>query len=153
MLLCLIPRSRRGSDAERSDGASVESPPKLFRSAHASCVSRLQVARTAKMPKFVPRQRKHKVIARRKASSHSNGETNDANTEEILPQEVKDRAEQKRVLKDELLRDAQGKISGKKKKRLDKYIVRVDMRLATYFLSSAYISLSEERTNYRRIPS
>ncbi|CAO2648348.1 Nn.00g076150.m01.CDS01 [Neocucurbitaria sp. VM-36] len=71
------------------------------------------------MPKFVPRQRKHKVIARRKQSQ---GENADANTAEILPQEERDRADKKSALKADLLREAQGKISGKKKKRLDKYI-------------------------------
>ena len=75
------------------------------------------------MPKFVPRQRKHKAIARWKA--RSNDAAVDANTAEILPQEERDRAEKKNALKQELLREAQGKISGKKKKRLDKYIVRV----------------------------
>jgi hypothetical protein len=72
------------------------------------------------MPKFVPRQRKHKAIARRKHSIPQD----DANTAEILPEAERERAEQKRALKDELLRETQGKISGKKKKRLDKYIVR-----------------------------
>ena len=74
------------------------------------------------MPKFVPRQRKHKVIARRKQSQ---GENADANTAEILPQEERERADKKSALKADLLREAQGKISGKKKKRLDKYIVCV----------------------------
>ncbi|KAJ4369712.1 putative ATP-dependent RNA helicase DHR1 [Neocucurbitaria cava] len=71
------------------------------------------------MPKFVPRQRKHKVLARRKQSQ---GENADANAEAILPQEERDRADKKAALKADLLREAQGKISGKKKKRLDKYI-------------------------------
>lgn len=72
------------------------------------------------MPKFVPRQRKHKALARRKHSEPQD----DANSSEILPQEERDRLEKKAVLKEELVREAQGKISGKKKKRLDKYIVR-----------------------------
>ena len=75
------------------------------------------------MPKFVPRQRKHKAIARRKASS--NDVAPDANATEILPQEERDRADKKDALKQELLCEAHGKMSGKKKKRLDKYIVRV----------------------------
>ncbi|OAL55510.1 DEAH-box RNA helicase-like protein, partial [Pyrenochaeta sp. DS3sAY3a] len=70
------------------------------------------------MPKFVPRQRKHKALARRKHSEPQD----DANSSEILPQEERDRLEKKAVLKEELVREAQGKISGKKKKRLDKYI-------------------------------
>lgn len=73
------------------------------------------------MPKFVPRQRKHKVLARRK---QSHDYAPDANAEEILPREEQERAEKKQALKEELTREAQGKISGKKKKRLDKYIVR-----------------------------
>jgi ATP-dependent RNA helicase DHX37/DHR1 len=91
------------------------------------------------MPKFVPRQRKHKVIARRKAASGSNdGATIDANTTEILPQEEQERAEKKATLKEELVREAHGKISGKKKKRLDKYIVRghTSWRESQYFASS-----------------
>jgi ATP-dependent RNA helicase DHX37/DHR1 len=70
------------------------------------------------MPKFVPRQRKHKVLARRKSAVPQE----DANTVEILPEQERERAEKKAVLKQELVRESQGKISGKKKKRLDKYI-------------------------------
>jgi ATP-dependent RNA helicase DHX37/DHR1 len=76
------------------------------------------------MPKFVPRQRKHKVLARRKTPA--NDATIDANATEILPQEEQERAQKKAALKDELTRESQGKMSGKKKKRLDKYIVRRD---------------------------
>ncbi|KAI5381026.1 hypothetical protein J4E82_000225 [Alternaria postmessia] len=72
------------------------------------------------MPKFVPRQRKHKVLARRKTPA--NDATIDANATEILPQEEQERAQKKAALKDELTRESQGKMSGKKKKRLDKYI-------------------------------
>ncbi|CAA9963909.1 Pre-mRNA-splicing factor ATP-dependent RNA helicase PRP16 [Pyrenophora teres f. maculata] len=72
------------------------------------------------MPKFVPRQRKHKVLARRKPSN--DGATIDANAAEILPQEEQERAQKKAALKDELTRESQGKMSSKKKKRLDKYI-------------------------------
>jgi ATP-dependent RNA helicase DHX37/DHR1 len=105
------------------------------------------------MPKFVPRQRKHKVIARRKAASNTNGETNDANSAEILPQDVKDRAEQKRVMKDELLRDAQGKMSGKKKKRLDKYIVCSLLGRERFFAvaSHPFHFWTTSQTNLRRI--
>lgn len=72
-------------------------------------------------PKFVPRQRKHKAVAKRK-QNNTDGPV-DANAAEILPQEERDRAEKKNALKEDLLREATGKISGKKKKRLDKYIV------------------------------
>ena len=75
------------------------------------------------MPKFVPRQRKHKAIARQNAKPKH--VPTDTNTAEILPWEQRDRADKKSALKQELLGQSQGKISGKKKKRLDKYIVRV----------------------------
>ena len=77
------------------------------------------------MPKFVPRQRKHKVIARQK--SRPDTEQDDANTSEILPQEERARADKKEALKSQLMSEAQGKMSGKKKKRLDKYIVRLSL--------------------------
>ena len=73
------------------------------------------------MPKFVPRQRKHKVLARQK---QGNGGTQDANAEVILPRERQEREGKKKALKEEIIQEAQGKMSGKKRKRLDKYIVR-----------------------------
>lgn len=73
------------------------------------------------MPKFVPRQRKHKVRQR----EAQNGVA-DSNTVEILPtsKEERDirRQEMRAQLKAEQL--ANSKVSSKKKKRLDKYIVR-----------------------------
>ena len=48
----------------------------------------------------------------------------DANTAEILPVEQQERNAKKAALKEELTREAQGKMSNKKKKRLEKYIVR-----------------------------
>jgi ATP-dependent RNA helicase DHX37/DHR1 len=87
------------------------------------------------MPKFVPRQRKHKVIARQK--SRPDTEQNDANTSEILPQEERARADKKEALKGQLMSEAQGKMSGKKKKRLDKYIVRASPLLLLHHLSCA----------------
>lgn len=72
------------------------------------------------MPKFVPRQRKHKVVARQKPSHHE--EPSEANTEQILPAEQRERDERRRAMKDDLVRESQSKMSGKKKKRLDKYI-------------------------------
>lgn len=84
----------------------------------------------AKMPpKFVPRQRKHKVIARQKShgghSGAGDGAAADANAAEILPAEQREREERKAVMKGELVKEGQAKMSGKKKKRLDKYIVRM----------------------------
>jgi ATP-dependent RNA helicase DHX37/DHR1 len=83
------------------------------------------------MPKFVPRQRKHKVLARQKASGglHEDNAGNDANATEILPAEKREREERKSKMREELAREAQGKMSGKKKKRLDKYIVRSPNRI------------------------
>ncbi|KAJ8113651.1 hypothetical protein OPT61_g4262 [Boeremia exigua] len=73
------------------------------------------------MPKFVPRQRKHKVVARQKATAQ-NDVPAEANPEQILPAEQRERDERKRSMKDELVREAKSKMSSKKKKRLDKYI-------------------------------
>ncbi|EOA88555.1 putative ATP-dependent RNA helicase DHR1 [Exserohilum turcicum] len=74
------------------------------------------------MPKFVPRQRKHKVLARRKNAVDTSNGADDANAAEILPVEQRERNAKKAALKEELTREAQGKMSAKKKKRLDKYI-------------------------------
>ncbi|KAF3003070.1 putative ATP-dependent RNA helicase DHR1 [Curvularia kusanoi] len=73
------------------------------------------------MPKFVPRQRKHKVKARQQAAARSDAPA-EANLEEILPAEQKERDEKRRAMKDELMRESQSKMSSKKKKRLDKYV-------------------------------
>ena len=73
------------------------------------------------MPKFVPRQRKHKVVARQKATAPNDAPA-EANAEQILPAEQRERDERRRAMKDELVRETQSKMSSKKKKRLDKYI-------------------------------
>jgi ATP-dependent RNA helicase DHX37/DHR1 len=71
------------------------------------------------MPKFVPRQRKHKVLARSKGKS---GEPNvDSNAVELQPVAKTDLEEKKRRMKEELRKEGT-KISGKKAKRLEKYI-------------------------------
>ncbi|KAI0378589.1 P-loop containing nucleoside triphosphate hydrolase protein [Hypomontagnella monticulosa] len=79
------------------------------------------------MPKFVPRQRKHKVLAREKAAqngTHDGGDAPaqlDSNALEILPDAQKAAREAKRAqLREEL--KGQVKVSGKKAKRLEKYI-------------------------------
>ncbi|KAF2787245.1 P-loop containing nucleoside triphosphate hydrolase protein [Melanomma pulvis-pyrius CBS 109.77] len=77
------------------------------------------------MPKFVPRQRKHRVLARQKLESNAPREDTsgqDANATVILPVEKREREERKNVMREELVKEAVGKMSGKKKKRLDKYI-------------------------------
>ena len=71
-------------------------------------------------PKFVPRQRKHKVLARLKSKAH-NTEPLDSNAVEHIPASKSEIEEKKRALK-EALRKEGTKISGKKSKRLDKYI-------------------------------
>ncbi|KAG0648388.1 DEAH box RNA helicase DHR1 [Hyphodiscus hymeniophilus] len=72
------------------------------------------------MPKFVPRQRKHKVLARTKSRSYTT-EPIDSNAVEHLPAVKADIEEKKRQLKEELRKEGT-KISGKKAKRLEKYI-------------------------------
>ncbi|KAK5167872.1 hypothetical protein LTR04_007069, partial [Oleoguttula sp. CCFEE 6159] len=74
------------------------------------------------MPKFVPRERKHKVLARRKQhKSHSPPSNGDANVVELHPASKTEREERRQKLKEEL-RAQQPKVSSKKQKRLDKYI-------------------------------
>ncbi|KAL5451985.1 hypothetical protein PMIN05_000366 [Paraphaeosphaeria minitans] len=74
------------------------------------------------MPKFTPRQRKHKVIARQNQHTAAEDVSAHANATEIIPEEQRLRAEKKAALKNELVAESKGKMSGKKKKRLDKYI-------------------------------
>ncbi|KAI9677684.1 MAG: putative ATP-dependent RNA helicase DHR1 [Caeruleum heppii] len=73
------------------------------------------------MPKFVPRQRKHK--ARRKVGDHGHQSSvaAESNVAEILPVSATEKEERKRQLREQL-RAQQPKMSGKKQKRLDKYI-------------------------------
>ncbi|KJZ70735.1 hypothetical protein HIM_09868 [Hirsutella minnesotensis 3608] len=72
------------------------------------------------MAKFVPRQRKHKVLAREKAKEAARHEVQDTN-QEILPAEKQALEEKRARLKEELRQDGV-KVSGKKAKRLEKYI-------------------------------
>ncbi|KAF3063882.1 putative ATP-dependent RNA helicase PB1A10.06c [Daldinia childiae] len=79
------------------------------------------------MPKFVPRQRKHKVLAREKALQNGTQDGGDAppqidsNALEILPDAQKaDREARRAQLRNELKGEV--KVSGKKAKRLEKYI-------------------------------
>lgn len=84
------------------------------------------------MPKFVPRQRKHKVKARLAAQSRnannndSNNDNNqeaDANAIELTPATQTEREDKRSKLRNELrAQQAEPKISSKKRKRLDKYI-------------------------------
>jgi ATP-dependent RNA helicase DHX37/DHR1 len=73
------------------------------------------------MPKFVPRQRKHKVRAR---ASHNGAQSEpavDSNAVEHIPAAKAEIEEKKRRMKEELRKEGT-KISGKKAKRLEKYI-------------------------------
>ncbi|CZT05495.1 hypothetical protein WAI453_004980 [Rhynchosporium graminicola] len=75
------------------------------------------------MPKFVPRQRKHKVKERERRAKEGkfHNATVDSNAVEILPPAKTDHEEKKRRMREEI--EAQGpKISGKKAKRLEKYL-------------------------------
>src|SRR5690625_2400348 len=74
------------------------------------------------MAKFVPRQRKHKVLARQKANENARHEVQDTN-QELLPAERKALEDKEKTvrMKDELRQDGV-KVSGKKAKRLEKYI-------------------------------
>ncbi|KAL2760870.1 hypothetical protein ACRALDRAFT_1090763 [Sodiomyces alcalophilus JCM 7366] len=73
------------------------------------------------MAKFVPRQRKHRALAREKAKQNAVSRDDvDTNVEQIDPEERKALGEKKERMKEELKGEA--KISSKKAKRLDKYI-------------------------------
>ena len=77
------------------------------------------------MPKFIPRQRKHKVRRRleQDVGNVSFPTGDDSNAVEITPRTTIER-EKKRVDMKAALRAQQPRISSKKQKRLDKYIVR-----------------------------
>ncbi|OJD16603.1 hypothetical protein AJ78_03243 [Emergomyces pasteurianus Ep9510] len=69
------------------------------------------------MPKFVPRQRKHK---NKQKENHTSSQQ-DTNVTELAPVPKSEREEKRRKLREEL-RAQQPSISSKKQKRLDKYI-------------------------------
>ncbi|QPG96507.1 hypothetical protein C2857_004403 [Epichloe festucae Fl1] len=72
------------------------------------------------MAKFVPRQRKHKVLARQKAQENAQHEIQDTN-QEVLPAANAESQGKKAQLKKELQQHGT-KLSGKKAKRFEKYI-------------------------------
>ena len=78
------------------------------------------------MPKFVPRQRKHKVRNRlEQAGGNTDVSTgNDSNAAEILPTTITEKEKKRQDMKN-ALRAQQPKIPSQKQKRLDKYIVRI----------------------------
>ncbi|PHH87808.1 hypothetical protein CDD83_8373 [Cordyceps sp. RAO-2017] len=73
------------------------------------------------MAKFVPRQRKHKVLAREKAKENGRHEAPSDTNQEIVPAEKRALEEKKARMKQELRQEGV-KASGKKAKRLEKYI-------------------------------
>ncbi|KAK0383554.1 hypothetical protein NLU13_9465 [Sarocladium strictum] len=72
-------------------------------------------------PKFVPRQRKHKVLARQKAQQNAKHEIEDTNQDVVVPASKQEREARKASLREELQQEA-GKMSGKKAKRFEKYL-------------------------------
>lgn len=76
------------------------------------------------MPKFVPRQRKHKVRERLKKDGGTSVVNNDSNAVEIRPDDNNEKEEKGKRMKD-AIHAKQPVMSSKKKKRLDKYIVRL----------------------------
>lgn len=78
------------------------------------------------MKKFVPRQRKqkHRNLARNQKRNHGEAapEEDLSNAPEILPQHVREKEERKARMREEILSNQGIKVSGKKAKRLDKYI-------------------------------
>ncbi|KAH7152183.1 P-loop containing nucleoside triphosphate hydrolase protein [Dactylonectria estremocensis] len=73
------------------------------------------------MAKYTPRQRKHKVLARERAKDSARHDVEDTNAEELLPEQKLAHEEKKAAMKKELLQEG-AKMSGKKAKRLEKYI-------------------------------
>lgn len=72
------------------------------------------------MAKFIPKDRKKR---RRKIDKPQGGGTVDTNVVEVIPTPSSEKEKRKREVKDSI-RAQQPKISSKKAKRLDKYIVR-----------------------------
>ena len=78
------------------------------------------------MPKFVPRERKHKVRHRNVRGERKSGEglmIQDSNTVEIFPGSITEKEQRKQILRAELS-SQKPQISSQKQKRLNKYIVR-----------------------------
>lgn len=78
------------------------------------------------MKKFVPRQRKqkHRNLARNQKWSNGDAalEEDLSNVREILPQHIRENERRKALMREEILSSQGIKVSGKKAKRLDKYI-------------------------------
>lgn len=78
------------------------------------------------MKKFVPRQRKqkHRNLARNQKRGNGDAapEEDLSNAPEILPQHIRENERRKALMREEILSSQGIKVSGKKAKRLDKYI-------------------------------
>ena len=104
------------------------------------------------MANFVPRQRKHKVLQRQKDKprrrSIDGGE--DTNAEVIPSASEAQRQAKKQELKD-AAKAEQPTMSGKKKKRLDKYIVsRLQSFGVSFFVRKFPTSSTGQETSKRR---
>ncbi|KAJ3492745.1 hypothetical protein NLG97_g5173 [Lecanicillium saksenae] len=73
------------------------------------------------MAKFVPRQRKHKVLARERAKENGRHDVADTNQEILDSADKQEWANKRARMKEELKQEA-GKMTSKKAKRLEKYI-------------------------------
>ncbi|PMB68805.1 putative ATP-dependent RNA helicase DHR1 [Beauveria bassiana] len=73
------------------------------------------------MAKFVPRQRKHKVLARERAKENGRHDVADTNQEILDSADKLEWADKRARMKEELRQEA-GKMNSKKAKRLEKYI-------------------------------
>ncbi|KAM3423119.1 hypothetical protein BST61_g575 [Cercospora zeina] len=80
------------------------------------------------MPKFVPRERKHRKLAKQKETAKKNGAVQhdlaeEAEAAETVPTTQNEKDERRRKLKEELTaHEPESRVSAKKRKRLDKYI-------------------------------
>ncbi|OAG37345.1 hypothetical protein AYO21_08422 [Fonsecaea monophora] len=102
------------------------------------------------MPRFVPRQRKHKVLARQKAQagpSATDPAAPQSNQEIIVPQSKAEREAKRQKLREEL-RSQQTRISSKKQKRLDKYI---DNKLRKDETLDLLRKLEQEKEKYEAV--
>ncbi len=122
LCLCKDEVAREAAVLPRQVGSPPFSAEKKFPSNDFTLeCNRQTVGFRFKMPKFVPRQRKHKVIARSNKHAGQSGPAVDSNAVEHIPAAKAEIEEKKRRMKEELWREG-ARISGKKAKRLEKYI-------------------------------
>ncbi|KAF2161088.1 hypothetical protein M409DRAFT_28419 [Zasmidium cellare ATCC 36951] len=72
--------------------------------------------------KFVPRERKHRKLARQSSDDPRRSVSDHANATEIIPLSKSEKEERRRNLQEEIKAQQPDKINSKKRKRLDKYI-------------------------------